>query len=84
MRESWHPRWRGFLDGREVALRRVTPDFFAVDVPAGDHAIAFRFDRPWWAWATWLLLILVPVLGRLFGARLARMPPFRSAAARRP
>jgi hypothetical protein len=54
VRESWHPRWRAFLDGREVPVRRVTPDFIAVDVPAGKHTLTLRFDRPWWVHASWL------------------------------
>jgi hypothetical protein len=73
VRESWHPRWRGFVDGKEVALRRVTPDFFAVDVPAGEHRLAFRFDRPWWAWASWLLVLAAILAGRALGPRLARI-----------
>jgi hypothetical protein len=60
-RESWHPRWHAFIDGAEVAVRRVTPDFLAVDAPAGLHRIAFRFDRPWWAQAAWLAWPLVPL-----------------------
>lgn len=54
IRESWHPRWRAFLDGESVPVRRVTPDFPAVDVPAGKHTIELRFDRPWWMQAAWL------------------------------
>jgi hypothetical protein len=73
VRESWHPRWRAFVDQKEVKVRRVTPDFFAVDVPAGEHALAFRFDRPWWAWGVWLLSILVVVAGWRFGPRLGRL-----------
>jgi uncharacterized membrane protein YfhO len=60
-RESWHPRWHAYLDGAEVPLRRVTPDFFAVDAPAGQHRIAFRFQRPWWAHAAWLAWPVVPL-----------------------
>jgi hypothetical protein len=54
IRESWHPRWRAFVDGDEVPIRRVTPDFPAVDVPPGKHQIALRFERPWWTHAAWL------------------------------
>ena len=54
VRESWHPRWRAFLDGEAVTIRRVTPDFPAIDVPAGKHTIELRFERPWWMQATWL------------------------------
>jgi hypothetical protein len=55
VRESWHPRWHAYLDGNEVPVRRVTPDFPAVDVPAGKHTIEMRFERPWWLLASWLL-----------------------------
>lgn len=54
VRESWHPRWHAYLDGAEVPIRRVTPDFPAVDVPAGAHVLQLRFERPWWAHAAWL------------------------------
>ena len=55
IRESWHPRWHAYVDGNEVPVRRVTPDFSAVDVTAGKHTIEMRFERPWWALAVWLL-----------------------------
>jgi hypothetical protein len=55
VRESWHPRWHAYVDGVEVPIRRVTPDFPAIDVPAGKHVLALRFERPWWAHAAWLL-----------------------------
>jgi hypothetical protein len=53
-RESWHPRWHAYVDGVEVPVRRVTPDFPAIDVAAGAHVLAFRFERPWWAHVAWL------------------------------
>jgi hypothetical protein len=53
-RESWHPRWHAYVDGVEVPIRRVTPDFPAIDVDRGKHTLAFRFERPWWATAAWL------------------------------
>ena len=61
-RESWHPRWRAFVDGAPVPVYRVTPDFFAATVPPGKHVLTFRFDRPWWmqaAWLAWPLLTLL-------------------------
>jgi hypothetical protein len=65
VRESWHPRWRGYVDQVEVPVRRVTPDFPAVDVAAGHHVIALRFERPWWAHASWLAWPLVTLLAWL-------------------
>jgi len=64
-RESWHPRWRAYVDGKPVAIRRVTPDFPAVDVPPGRHVLTFRFARPWWMSASWLAWPLVSLLAWL-------------------
>jgi hypothetical protein len=84
-RESWHPRWHAYIDGRETHVARVTPDFPAIEVPPGKHVLAFRFERPWWAHASWLawpLMTLLAWLGlrrreraktpQLPGARIAR------------
>jgi hypothetical protein len=55
IRESWHPRWTATLDGKPVTIRRVTPDYMAIDVPPGSHTIELRFERGAWAWLLWLL-----------------------------
>jgi hypothetical protein len=78
IRESWHPRWRATLDGAPVALRRITPDYMAVDVPGGDHLLDLTFRRPAWYWWLWLL---VPAL--VFGARLADVRHARPLASAR-
>ena len=54
VRESWHPRWHAYVDGKPAKVRRVTPDFPAVDVPARAKLIQLRFERPWWAQLVWL------------------------------
>jgi hypothetical protein len=69
VRESWHPRWRAYLDGEPVPIRRVTPDFPAVDVPPGKHTISLRFERPWWANAAWLAWPGISVLAWLLMRR---------------
>ena len=73
VRESWHPRWHGYVDGNEVPVRRITPDFPAVDVPAGKHVIEMRFERPWWLLASWLAWPLLS-LGAWFVLRKRRQP----------
>ncbi len=67
-RTSWHPRWHAYIDGKPAKVGRVTPDFPSVDVPAGKHVLAFRFERPWWAHASWLAWPLVSLLA-FFGLR---------------
>jgi hypothetical protein len=71
-RESWHPRWRAYVDGAPAPIRRVTPDFPAVDVAAGRHLLQLRFERPWWAHAAWLAWPGVPLLAWLALRLLAR------------
>jgi hypothetical protein len=77
--ESWHPRWHAFVDGNEVRVRRVTPDFPAVDVGPGKHTIELRFERPLWlllAWLAWPGTALLAWLAvRRFDRRRARPLP---------
>lgn len=83
VRESWHPRWHAYIDGKEVPVYRVTPDFPAVDVPPGEHTLALRFERPWWAHASWLAWPLT-ALAAWYLQRKRRLPagePSGSAAA---
>jgi hypothetical protein len=61
IRESWHPRWRAYIDGKPAKVRRVTPDFPAVDVPPGKHLLQMRFERPWFVHASWLAWPAVPI-----------------------
>jgi hypothetical protein len=75
VRESWHPRWRAYIDGAPAPIRRVTPSFSAVDVSPGRHAIALRFERPWWAHAAWLAWPLVPLAAWLVTRRRPRRTP---------
>ena len=62
IRESWHPRWRITIDGHAAAVRRVSPDFLAVDVPAGAHHLVAHFHRAGWTWLLWLFIPLAIAL----------------------
>ncbi|MCA9677936.1 MAG: hypothetical protein KC464_23125, partial [Myxococcales bacterium] len=76
IRESWHPRWVATIDGAPAPLRRVTPDYLALDVPPGRHVLAVRFARPLWTWLLWLIGPLACV-----AAWLVRRPRTRDRAA---
>jgi hypothetical protein len=82
IRESWHPRWHAYIDGDEVPVRRVTPDFPAVDVTPGNHTIEMRFERPWWAQIAWLAWPGVAIAAWLVMRR--RQRPKRDDASRTP
>ena len=79
IRESWHPHWTATLDGAAVPLRRVSPDFLAIDVPPGAHVVRVRFDRPLW---TWLLWLVGPLL--VAGAAIEQRRRVSGGAGRRP
>jgi len=69
IRESWHPRWHATVDGRPVPIRRISPDMMAVDVGPGTHDLLLSFERPWWAWASWLLAPLAIAVGAALARR---------------
>ena len=82
-RESWHPRWHAYVDGIEKPIRRVTPDFPAVDITSpGKHVIALRFERPFWAWACWLFWPGLTLAALVDSARRRRGAAARLAAVR--
>ena len=78
IRESWHPRWHAYIDGNEAPVRRVTPDFPAVDVPVGKHTIELRFERPWWAQLAWFMWPITALLGWLLNRWLQRRDASRT------
>ncbi len=43
--DSYYPGWASYIDGREAPIFRANYAFRAVEVPAGEHRIEFRY-RP--------------------------------------
>ncbi|HEY6000426.1 MAG TPA: YfhO family protein [bacterium] len=41
--DSWYPGWRAEVDGREVPIERADYAYRAVPLPAGRHAVVFRY-----------------------------------------
>ncbi|HVK77809.1 MAG TPA: hypothetical protein VM734_31100 [Kofleriaceae bacterium] len=75
IRESWHPAWRATVDGRDVPVRRISPDMMAVDVGPGSHTLALHFARPLWTWLLYLLIPLTIAAGWLIARRRRDDPP---------
>ena len=70
----YEPGWVATVDGTEVPIHRVNHVLRGVQVPAGDHEVVFQFHSP--AHATgqtasraalgaWLILLAIPLVGRL-------------------
>jgi len=45
--DAYHTRWRVWVDGKEVHLRKMMGAFKGVLVPAGEHRVVFRYGTAW-------------------------------------
>lgn len=59
LKQSYHPGWRAYVDGREVTPRMVMPSYPAVDLSPGEHAVVFRYRASAGRHALQLLGVLV-------------------------
>lgn len=41
--DTFYPGWRASVDGKEISIQRADVFFRAVPVPAGEHAVEFRY-----------------------------------------
>ncbi|MBI4976300.1 MAG: hypothetical protein HZC28_02400 [Spirochaetes bacterium] len=63
LKDMHHPDWNVFVDGKKSALLKVNVLTMGVYVPAGDHAISFRYEPFklrlffWFTFAGWMALI---------------------------
>jgi hypothetical protein len=68
--EQFYPGWTVSIDGRRATLELWSGAFQAVDVPAGEHTVAFRFRQRWLGVGAGITLVALS--GLVFWVRHAR------------
>jgi uncharacterized membrane protein YfhO len=43
---TYDPAWHAYLDGRALPVHKDAVDFGVIDVPPGEHDIAYIFETP--------------------------------------
>jgi len=71
--DAYYPGWVAYVDGQRTPIRRADVMFRAVELPAGQHTVTFRYE-PAWLWpgaaislvaaAALLSVLLVSTRGR--------------------
>jgi hypothetical protein len=70
--ESWYPHWRVYVDGQRQPLLRANWALQGVWLEAGEHAVVFRYERPWYVCGgyavsalTWLAILVWWIRSRI-------------------
>jgi len=74
--DQLYPGWIVSVDGRRASLERWSGAFQAVDVPAGEHTVAFRFRQKWLGIGSYVSLLAL--FGLVSWARSDRLNKHRS------
>lgn len=76
LKATYDPRWVATVDGERVQTQMIAPSFIGVPVPAGEHAVEFRYERYPYSWPLLALgaavLIGLAVAPRMLDRRRAR------------
>ncbi len=56
LQQAWYPGWSATVDGNAVEIIRANIACFGVVLPAGNHLLEFRFEKPVVAWLLGLSL----------------------------
>ena len=46
LKVTYHHYWHAYVDGQEVPIDHIAPSLMAIDVPAGEHDVLFRYRNP--------------------------------------
>jgi len=87
LKETYHPGWHAYIDGREVPTVMLMPSYVAVRVAPGPHNVRFEYRPPRYRWLLLALgLLALPLIGLAewggprLGARRRRRAPASAAA----
>ncbi|MNS26378.1 Bacterial membrane protein YfhO [compost metagenome] len=72
--EGYDPGWKAFIGDRELRVHRADALVLGIEVPAGRHTIALRYEPPRWRLGLVLtgLSLVLAVLWALWGVRRSR------------
>ena len=63
LKVNFFPWWEAHVDGEEVSIVHVAPNFMAIEIPPGDHSIEFRYRNPLLQKLGALMALLVMLAG---------------------
>ncbi|SFV33414.1 glycosyltransferase family protein [Thermoflavifilum thermophilum] len=69
-KQNDYPYWKVYDNGKNMSVYRANISFMAVYLPAGNHAIEFRYDPGiiricfWLMWCTWIIISTIAWLSR--------------------
>jgi hypothetical protein len=58
--EIWYPAWQVYVDGKKAAMYRVDYSLRGVEMPAGSHAVSFKYQSK--PFNTGLIITLITLL----------------------
>jgi uncharacterized membrane protein YfhO len=45
--DAYYPGWRAYVDGVRTPIYRANIAFRAIEVPAGEHRVVYRYEPAW-------------------------------------
>jgi hypothetical protein len=64
LKETYHPGWHAYIDGREVPTVMLMPSYVAVQLKPGPHNVRFEYRPPRYRWLLLAIgLLALPLIG---------------------
>jgi hypothetical protein len=59
LKVNYFPWWHAYIDGEEITIEHVAPNFMAVLVPSGVHFVRFEYQNPVYQKVSFLLSLFL-------------------------